>query len=246
MIDPNQAKTSKTYFLLAWLHILRKEHGSFSFSLLSLEDYCKKLVEERSKEAEKNKDYLIFENNPLTLNYFAYFEKTVLAQDDPRYMLKFDKFFADFETNFGASRISPEVLPKVSEIRQKLTSKAKEIEEKGPEVYAQIREKMAARILKRNKKLKEMEFRRKMRAEEKKTAIEEENKRKKRERRRIVPGKEEKLDPLDINRVYEVRRKRTIKKTVEDPETLKKTVVVTSNAEGKDPEVTGVIYRRKK
>jgi len=202
----------------------------------------------------------------------AFFEKKVLAQDDPRYMLKFDKFFTDFETNFeGTSRISPEVLPIISECRRKLTEKAKEIQEKAPEIYAKQMEKLTAQILKRNKRFKEMEFKRKMKIEEKRSALEEELRMKNNEKpekktrkktmgRKIktiikaktdvekaakeTPQKPEK-GPNVFNRWVEIRKKRIIKKIVEDPYTGEKKLVIRSNSDGNDPEVTGVIYKRR-
>lgn len=226
---------------MAWLHLLRKEHGSFSFSILALEDFARQRdAEIKAMDEENRKKQRIFEKRRLFRSYIGYYERKALAQDDYRYMLKFDKFFSEFEAKYGLGMIVPELQPRVSEARQKLAARAKEVQERIPEVWAKERDQLAAETLEQNKRMRDKLWARQMKLEELKTIKADEERK---ERLSKTRGKE--LGATGGIWVH-LRRKRTRRITVKNPITGEVKVEKRTNADDNDPEVTGVHYTWKK
>lgn len=227
---------------MAWLYILSESHGALSYSFLFLEDYTKKLASETDNENSKN--LALFPNTPHFIDYFAYLEKRLQQENNPRYYLKFDQFFSDFETKYTNSRIAPELLPIITAYREKYVAKANDIKEKLPGLIEEEREKLKQKILLRNEKLKAKEMERQMKLEEKRDEMQLAREKKQREKQDNKAKTVDELSdhPLDYTWV-EMRKRKDKKKVVEDPITKEKKTVVVSNKKNEEFN-SGVYYRR--
>ena len=241
MLDPTQEKSSGVLFRFSWLNLLHEYHGSLSYSLLFLEDFSKRIAEEKASEPES----FYFEKTPETLAYFDYLEKQIFAFKDPRYFLKFDKFFSDFEAKFGVSRISPEFQLIISERRKKYVEKAQEIKEKLPQLIEQAQEILREKILKRNEKSKEKMLERQMKVEALHDAQEQRKKEKQDEKQNRKAKTPEEMAPHPEDYTWvETRKRRKYKKEVIDPVTGEKKMVIKSNRGKENPDHRGIYYKR--
>ena len=135
---------------MSWLHLLHNDHGSPTFALIFLQDYCKKLNEE-------NAESIIFDDTPLINSYLDCFDKRINAENDPRYFIKFDQFFSEFEAKFTISRIAPKIHVKILEKRAKYQEKAKELNEKLPAILEAKQKKIDEKKMKDEKRAKKRE-----------------------------------------------------------------------------------------
>jgi len=241
LLDPTQEKSSGVLFRFSWLNLIHEYHGGLSYSLLFLEDFSKKIAEEKSVQPE----CFYLEKTPETLAFFDYLEKQIFALKDPRYFLKFDKFFSDFETKFGASRISPEFQVIISERRKKYVEKAQEIKEKLPQMIEQAQEILKEKILKRNEKMKEKMQERQMKVEALLDEQEQKKKAKKDEKQNRKAKTPEEMAPHPEDYTWvEVRKRRKNMKEIVDPASGQKKTVIKSNRGKENPNHRGIYHKR--
>lgn len=240
-MDKNLEKPSDVLLALSWLNILLDSvHGTLYHAFLFLEDYVKKL----KSEAENTQNPYILDKTDLLTDYLACLDKRLNLDKDPRYFLRFDQFFADFEANFTANKANPEIWNFIQDKREEYKSKAKEIKDALPQIIKQEKEKFVEKMIKNHAKYEEIERKRLLKAQENRDKHEQEK----------IRAKIAKLDkkaksyqelsdhPADYTWVDIKKDKRT-KKTIVDPETGVERTIIVSKKQKQEID-SGVYYKK--
>lgn len=219
---------------LSWLNILLESvHGTLYHAFLFLEDYIKKL----NSETEKTQNPYILDKNQLFTDYLSCLDKRLNLDKDPRYFLRFDQFFADFEANYTANKAHPEIWTYIQEKREDYKSKAQEIKAALPQIIQKEKEKFLEKMLKNHAKYEEIERKRLLKAQENRDKHEQERLRAKIAKldKKAKTYQELSDHPADYTWV-DVKKSKKTTKTIIDPETGEEKTVVISKKQKKSIE----------